>query len=181
MTKYLRRVSLVLAITCLASIGLRAHDGPPYPIVSDRSAHGYVISIWTDPDATDDGTAEGKFWVMLTGASGGESAIPEQTVVRLTIAPTDREGTPVTAVASPVSGRVARQYAALVMSHEGPFRVTVDVAGPLGPARIESDVDATYDTRPAPMMLVVYALPFVAVGALWMRVLWRRRRPRRTP
>ena len=34
-----------------------AHDGPPYPIVSNQVLGAYRISVWTDPDTTDDGTA----------------------------------------------------------------------------------------------------------------------------
>jgi hypothetical protein len=58
-------------------------------------------------------------------------------------------------------------------------RVTVD--GPLGRADIESKVDATYDLRPARGLIALYLFPFVAVGALWAKVLLRRRRPRRPP
>ena len=48
-----------------------AHDGPPYPIVSNQVLGMYRISVWTDPDTTEDGTAGGQFWVMIDSASGG--------------------------------------------------------------------------------------------------------------
>jgi hypothetical protein len=35
-------------------------------------------------------------------------------------------------------------------------------------------VDATYDLRPPPFMLVVYAVPFLLAGLLWMKLLLRR-------
>jgi hypothetical protein len=57
--------------------------------------------------------------------------------------------------------------------------VHLTVAGPLGTAEILSAVDATYDLRPAPALLLVYLLPFVALGGLWAKVLLRRRRRRR--
>ena len=62
------------------------------------------------------------------------------------------------------------------MDHEGPFGVHVGVDGPLGQAEVESKVDATYDLRPAPFLLAVYLFPFLAIGALWVKVLLRRRR-----
>ena len=63
------------------------------------------------------------------------------------------------------------------MDHEGPFGVQVTVDGPLGRARRrQPTVDATYDLRPAPALLAVYIFPFVAIGALWVKVLLRRRR-----
>ena len=49
----------------------------------------------------------------------------------------------------------------------------------LGWAVVDSNVDATYDLRPAPWLLALYLFPFVAVGALWGKVLLRRRRAKR--
>ncbi len=176
MTRHARLVGAFALAFCLRADTVPAHDGPPYPIVSDQITGSYSISIWTDPDATDDGTPEGKFWVMLAGAPGTGREVPAGTTARVTIAPTDREGPPATGAAEPVDGKLTNQYVALLMPHEGPYRVTVDIAGPLGPARVESHVDATYDTRPAPILLLVYAFPFVAIGVLWVRVMWSRRK-----
>ena len=50
------------------------------------------------------------------------------------------------------------------MDHEGPYEVRVDVDGPLGPAAIDSRVDATYDLRPPPYMLAWYLVPFLLAG-----------------
>src|SRR4051812_31418996 len=33
---------------------LHAHSGPPFPIVTDQQAGAYRVTVWTDPDATDD-------------------------------------------------------------------------------------------------------------------------------
>ena len=51
----------------------------------------------------------------------------------------------------------------------------------MGRGQVEGEVTATYDLRPPPGLLVIYLLPFVTVGALWVKVLVRRRRavPRR--
>jgi len=58
-----RLVALALLIPLLTPSRAAAHSGPPFPIVADRVAGTYRVSIWTDPDATDDGSAGGQFWV----------------------------------------------------------------------------------------------------------------------
>jgi hypothetical protein len=153
---------------------VKAHSGPPFPILSNRIAGAYDISIWSDPDTTDDGSPGGQFWVVLTAA---DSAIelPAATIVTVAIHPLDRDGPTRTGRAGPVNGAAGNQFVSLVMDHEGRFAVRVTVEGPLGRAEVESRADATYDLRPSRGLIVVYLLPFVAVGALWMKVLWRRR------
>ena len=132
------------------------------------------MSVWTDPDSTDDGTAAGRFWVTLRPSSG--AMLPTGTLVNLAIAPADRPGQPTTASVEPVANDPSHRFAALVMDHEGRFHVRVTIDGPLGPAGVEADVDATYDLRPPPLMIVVYLIPFAGVGFLWVKLLLRRRR-----
>jgi len=84
-------------------------------------------------------------------------------------------------VPAPVDGNASRQYAALVMDHEGPFGVRVAVDGPWGAATVDTMVAATYDLRPPLPLLAVYLLPFLAVGFLWTLRLVRRRRARAAP
>lgn len=164
------------AVTVTLSIAfVRAHDGPPFPILSDHTSGPYLISIWTDPDTTDDGSAGGQFWVRLHRADGA-GAVPPETRATVTIRPAQRDGSERRASASPVRGDVSNQFAALVMDHEGRFAVRVMVEGPLGVATADAVTDATYDLRPPRPLLVVYAVPFVLVGLLWGRLLIRRRR-----
>ena len=169
----MKQYAATVAVMALVSAALGAHSGPPYPIVSDRIAGAYRISIWTDPDATDDGSAAGQFWVMMQPARPG--AIPPGTHVSVTIQPVDRPGIAKTGAATPVNGDAARQFVALVMDHEGRYGVRVAIAGPLGTAALGADVDATYDLRPAPILLALYVLPFLLVGFLWVKLLVRRR------
>src|SRR4029453_4395549 len=44
------RVGLLATTLAVASPVVFAHDGPPFPILSDRVAGPYLVSIWTDPD-----------------------------------------------------------------------------------------------------------------------------------
>ena len=171
-----RRAGRIVVLTLVAAAArvASAHDGPPYPIVSDRLVGPYLVSIWTDPDTTDDGVPGGQFWVRVD-RRGRDQELPEQTRARVAIRPLDRTGPELEAPAAPVRGDVTNQFAALVMDHEGRFAVQVAIDGPLGLASVEGEVDATYDLRPSAYLLPVYLLPFVLAGLVWGRLLVRRR------
>jgi len=170
-----RAVMLSLA-ALLITRPAAAHSGPPYPVTSKQTAGAYRLSLWTDPDATDDRTAGGQFWVVIE--PGGVSVVAPETRARVSIKPIDRDEPFADVQATPVDGDVTRQYAALVMDHEGPFAVRVIVDGPSGSAVLETKVDATYDLRPPLPLVAVYLLPFLAAGFLWTARLVRRRRAR---
>jgi hypothetical protein len=153
----------------------RAHSGPPFPIVSNRVVGSYELSVWTDPDTTDDGSAAGRFWVMIHAARAG-ATIASATRATVSVTPLTGGGPARTAGTEPVRGDVSSQFVALVMDHEGRFRVSVAIAGPLGPAEVDAEVDATYDLRPASWLIVLYVMPFVLIGFLWIKLLLRRRR-----
>lgn len=170
-----RALATAFAMAIVAGSGeVDAHNGPPFPIVTDRPAGPYVVSIWTDPDTTDDGSAGGQFWVRVHPAGEGRQLTAE-TRAMVTVTPVNREGPARSASASPVRGDVTNQFAAVVMDREGPFAVRVDIAGPLGAATVTATVEATYDLRPPRSLFFLYLLPFVLVGLLWGRLLIRRR------
>ena len=167
-----------LAVVGLVHCGLAAHDGPPYPIVSNHLSGPYSISVWTDPDTTDDGKPGGQFWVTLE-ATDNLKTVPAGTIASVSIRPLDRSGDASEGQAAPVAGDASRQFVALVLDHEGRFAVKVTVDGPAGRGQVEGEVSATYDLRPPPGFIVLYLLPFVALGVLWAKVLQRRRRTAR--
>ncbi len=68
-----RAVLATVATLALAAPAV-AHSGPPYPVVSNQVAGPYRLSVWTDPDATDDGSAGGQFWVTIEPARAGAAA-----------------------------------------------------------------------------------------------------------
>ena len=157
------------------SIVVRAHSGPPYPILSNRIVGPVRHLDLGRSRRHDDGSAAGQFWVMLQPAAGGGS-LPAGTHADVSIEALDAAAPRVTGRAQPVDNEISRQFAALVLDHEGRFGVAVTVDGPLGRAEVETTVDATFDLRPAPIMMVVYLMPFVLVGFLWVKLLVRRRR-----
>jgi hypothetical protein len=177
MTRAARSVVLV-SLTCglfLVAGVASAHEGPPYPIVSNQLLGRYRISVWTDPDTTDDGSAGGQFWVMIDPARAGD-AVPSDVQAVVTIRPLDRSGAALMARAAFVNQDPSRQFATLVMDHEGRFAVHVDVESASGRVSVDSEVQATYDLRPSRFVLVIYLIPFLLVGFLWTTLLVRRRR-----
>jgi hypothetical protein len=175
------RAFVVALVLVAVPAALGAHSGPPFPIVTDAVRGPYTISIWTDPDATDDGSPGGQFWVVLGLAK--EARVPTDTRVTVSARPVgspDQYGrrsprAATAAVAAPIRDDTGNQFASLVMDHEGPYEVQVEIDGPLGGAVIDSRVDATYDLRPPPYMLARYLIPFLLAGFLWTRLLLRRR------
>ena len=81
--------TIVGVMTAGAAVG--AHSGPPFPIVSNRIAGAYADLRLDGSDATDDGSAAGKFWVMMSPARKGVVLAPD-TRVNVSIWPTDRQG-----------------------------------------------------------------------------------------
>jgi hypothetical protein len=156
------------------SARVSGHSGPPYPILSDQVAGPYLISVWTDPDTTDDGSRGGQFWIRIHLADGGE--VPPKTHATVSISAVDRLESAREGSASPVRGDITNQFAAMEMDHEGSFGVLVRIEGPRGRATVTSSVDATYDLRPPRWLFLLYLAPFVLVGLLWGRLIVRRRR-----
>jgi hypothetical protein len=169
----MRAAAVVLALAFgLLPARVFAHSGPAFPIATDQRSGPYTVSIWTDPDTTDDGSAAGRFWVVVAAGPASPPA------ARVSIVATPRNGTGrPTAIDIASPGRDGHTfYGAVVMDHEGPYGIDVRVTGPSGDATIHGDVDATYDLRPSPFVAALYLLPFVLVGAVWMRLLVRRSR-----
>ena len=182
---------VIAAVAVLAAQALaHAHAGPPFPIVTDAVRGPYTISIWTDPDATDNGALGGQFWIVIN-PSGTSQSLPADTRAVVTVEavrpvqkdrPYTAHTTTMSARTEPVRGDITNQFGAVLMDHEGPYAVHVEVSGPLGRAVVDTMVDATYDLRPPPYMLVWYLVPFLLAGLLWGRLLLRRRAglPRRS-
>jgi hypothetical protein len=177
--RWAARRALILALCVGSGTRLIAHSGPPFPIVSDRVAGPYQLSVWTDPDATDNESAAGQFWVMLTLADGSD--VPPDTRAQIAVRPADRPGAARTADTAAVKGEVGRRFAAVLLDHEGPYNVHVTVTGSRGTADVHAGVDATYDLRPARWLLALYVMPFLAVGFLWTKLLLARRRQTEPP
>lgn len=173
--RWMKAAMQAALITAMVPAPAWAHSGPPFPIVSTETVGPYEVSIWTDPDTTDDRTLAGRFWVTLRPTASG-AALPADTRVAVSIAPADRAGATLTGAAESIDRDPNRRFVALLMDHEGRYTVHLAIDSTLGHAELDSAVDATYDLRPPPFMIFVFAMPFVLVGFLWIKLLLRRRR-----
>src|SRR5262249_49399200 len=151
------RAAFAVAIFLMTARGLDAHSGPPFPVVSNRIDGAYDLSIWADPDATNDGSAAGRFWGLLKPVNKAMT-VPTETRAEVSVRPSDRSGDTRSQKTEPVNGDVTRQFAALLLDHEGRFSVRATVEGPLGTASVDTEVDATYDLRPPRAMIAVYMM-----------------------
>jgi hypothetical protein len=157
-----------LGLLLAAAFPAGAHNGPPFPIIVDRHAGPYVISLWTHPDV---GT--GTFWIIMEPPRG--TTIPKDLKIEIGV--------------QPVSGRLQeKRYAARLDNSsaqeqyivEVPFdvqelwRVHVLLDSSVG----HGESTATVEVTPPGLGrwdLLWYASPFAAVAFLWFRALARRR------
>jgi hypothetical protein len=149
-----------------------AHNGPPFPIITDQRVGPYIISLWTHPDL---GT--GLFFVMVDPLPGG--TIPKDLKVQIGV--------------QPASGRLAEVvYSAWLQDLRGQveyktevqfdqqenWKVRLILASSAGGGEAISQVVPT----PAGFGrwdLLLYLLPFLAVGFLWITAIAKRRRSRK--
>ncbi len=146
---------VVFVLTPVAS----AHEGPPYPLFMDRQVDRYVVSIWTDPDV---GT--GQFFVILDPKSG---EIPADLHVQVGIQPVSGRLPEVfyTATRENLQGQI--QYRAEVqLDAEELFQVRVRLESAQGNSETIATVEATPPGY-GRWDLLVYVMPFVAIGLLW--------------
>ena len=152
-----------LLIILLLAQSTFAHEGPPFPLFVDQKADPYVISLWTDPDVGD-----ALFFVIVNGQA------PPDLQVQIGVQPTSGRLPEAfyTAQHESVSGQV--QYRALVhFDAEELWRVRVRLLSAQGNAETVATVEATPPGY-GRWDLLVYLLPFLAVGVLWAIAMFRK-------
>jgi hypothetical protein len=168
------RAVLLLAGSALllaAAPPAAAHEGPPYPIIVDRTAGPYVVSVWADPDV-----GIGSFYVMLDPPAGG--TVPEETTVEVIVQPESGRLPEARHAATRQRTRQRVQYLAEVpFDSQERWRVRILLWSARGRGEVAASVEVTPPGL-GPFDLLLYLSPFVAVGLLWLRAVLFRRRPR---
>jgi len=162
----IHRLIPLLIILLLAQSAL-AHEGPPFPLFVDQKVGGYVVSLWTDPDVGD-----ALFFVIVNGQA------PPDLQVQIGVQPNSGRlpEAVYTAPRENVSGQV--QYRALVhFDAEELWRVRVRLVSAQGNAETVATVEVTPPGY-GRWDLLVYLLPFLAVGVLWAVAMIRKTRRR---
>ena len=164
-----RRLPLLAFLVLSLPWPAGAHQGPPFPILVDRRVGPYIASVWTDPDI---GT--GTFFVVLEAPKG--RSLPERTRVRIAVQPASGHHAEAVFEAAPQPVDEGKRYFTTVpFAHGGMWRVRVRLDGSEGGGTLAAEVEATPDGTIGPIGLVVYLVPFLAVGFLWLKAAARRR------
>jgi hypothetical protein len=160
-----RHRSLLLAVALLLAGTTRAlaHNAPPYPIIVDKNLDPCVVSVWADPDV---GT--GTFFIVVEPTSGGK--LPEDIRAEVGVRPVSGRLPEAFYVAEREDLRGRVQYKALVkFDAQELWRVRVRLQSSQGGGEAVTDVEVTPPGY-GRWDLLLYLLPFVAVGSLWLRV-----------
>lgn len=166
----LRKVFLLFAFLFWTTT-VQAHEGPPFPILVDQKAGPYVASVWTDPDV---GT--GIFFVILEPPKG--RSLPANTRVRIGLQPVSKRLSEAVYEAEPQKVRHgARYYAEAPLDRAEMWHVRVLLDGSEGGGEMTAQVEATPDGTLGPWASLVYLLPFLGIGWLWLKAAMRRRAP----
>ncbi|HSS98023.1 MAG TPA: hypothetical protein VLK33_13375 [Terriglobales bacterium] len=165
---FLRFVSLFMFV-CWVSVLAKAHNGPPFPIVTDKQIGTVKISVWTHPDI---GT--GTFFVLVDPLPG--TAVPNDLKIDLGIQPTSNRLTEVIYPMQRDNGRGEVRYNAQVeFDKQDFFKVRVHVQSSAGSGEAISQVEAT----PAGFGrwdLLFYLSPFLLVAAMFYHGVRKKRK-----
>jgi len=166
MMRYLATALLVFSFSARAL----AHDGPPFPIVVDQHVGPCVISVWTDPDI-----GQGSFFIVT------QTAPPSDLTIQVTVQPTSGRLPEATyaAVREDLNGQV--QYKTMVyFDVQEDWRVRVSLQSAQGNGETIAFVEPTPEGL-GRWDLLIYLLPFLAIGFIWLRAfLSKRKKPQKS-
>lgn len=146
-----------------------AHEGPPFPIIVDRSVGPYLVTVWTDPDI-----GIGTFFVVFEPKPGEE--MQEISSVQVGVAPSSgRLEEKVYDAETQRARNGARYYVEVEFDKGEKWRIRTIIEGEDWGDELIAEVIATPDGSVGPFTVVIYALPFVGIGILWVRAILRRR------
>lgn len=167
-----RRLAAILVLLIPAPRA-QAHEGPPFPIIVDQRIGTMLVSVWTDPDI---GT--GTFFVVIEPVEG--QTLPHDIAVEVGVKPVSGRLEEVRYPAEPQAVRYGARYFTEVQFDQGEWwDVRIQLRSTAGSGKLTAQVEATPDGTIGPISLVIYLLPFLAVGFLWLKAVLRRRRPPR--
>lgn len=166
------RVALALILVVgLSAQPVFAHNGPPFPIISDQKVGPVVISLWTHPDV---GT--GTFFVLVDPLPG--KSIPNDLKFSIGIAPVSGRLAEVVYPMTLDSNRGQLEYKNEVQfDQDEMWKVRLILTSAEGNDEVMSQVEATPPGY-GRWDLLLFALPFLAVGFLWFKMMAKRRRAR---
>ncbi len=165
------RYALPFVIFLLCARTTSAHEGPPFALFVDQKVDRYLVSVWTDPDV---GT--GLFFVIVSAQDASE--LPADLRVQIGVQPVSGRATETFYAAERENLQQQIQYRTEVQfDAEELWRVRVRLETAQGNSETLATVQATPPGY-GRWDLLVYLLPFLAIGLLWTIALIRRFRRR---
>jgi hypothetical protein len=159
----------IFALACVS--GVAAHNGPPYPIITDQRVGPCIVSLWTHPDI-----GLGTFFVMVDPLHGG--SVPKDLTIKIGVQPESGRLPEVVYSAWHEDLRGQVEFKTEVQFDQQEYwKVRLILASSAGNGEVFSRVEATppgfgrWD-------LLLYLLPFLGVGFLWANAMVKRRRLR---
>jgi hypothetical protein len=160
---------ILFTIIALIPVSTSAHDGPPFPLIVDQRVGPCLVSVWTDPDV---GT--GTFFIIASPLPGG--SLPEDIKIEVLVQPVNGRLAEVSYPAERDATRDHVQFKSLVQfDNQELWRVRIKLHSAQG----DGETSATVEATPPGLGrwdLVIYLLPFLAVGLLWFLAFMRKRR-----
>jgi hypothetical protein len=170
---FAERVSLgsLLALTVMLAVPVRAHNGPPFPIIENKQIGPCIVALWTHPDV---GT--GAFYVFVEPVPGG--SIPADLRIQIGVQPATGRLPEKFYTAQQVKSHGQVQYNAQAdFDQQELWKVRLVLSSAQGGGEATAQVEVTppgfgrWD-------LLLYLLPFLFVAFLWFRGISRARRRR---
>lgn len=164
-----RKCLALFVVLLVASSPLGAHNGPPFPIISDKRVGPVIVSLWTHPDV---GT--GLFYVIVDPPPG--EAVPPDLRIEIGVRPvTGRLAeviypTQLEHLAGQIEYRTEAQFDQQELWH-----VRMIVKSSAGDGEASADVAVTPPGY-GRWDLLLFSLPFLGVGFLWFHVMMRKRK-----
>lgn len=169
------RALLMLLLLLLAwpQVAL-AHVGAPYPVLLEEPVGPYIASALADPDV-----GKGTFYILIT--LPGDEPPPADTVVSVWVEPEDGHIAGMAYTAERQDTRYGERFVAEVpFDAKGPWQVRLLIEGAAGSG------EALFPVKVTPagigwLASLACLLPFVGLGALWLRGVMRQRSTRAAP
>ena len=163
-------IALIL-VFALCARPVFAHNGPPFPIITDQTVGPVVLSLWTHPDV---GT--GTFFVLINPQPG--KTLPNDLKFSIGIAPVSGRLPEVIYPMWVEKNRTQPEFKNEVQfDQDEMWKVRLILTSAEGNAEATAQVEATPPGY-GRWDLLLFALPFLAVGFLWFKMMTKRRRAR---
>jgi hypothetical protein len=158
-------LAFVLALVFLLPAPIYAHDGPPFPVLVDQQVGQYKISVWGDPDV-----GEGTFFIIPNGPT------PEALKFEMGVQPVSGRLNEVMYSTEREDLRNQIQFKSVVkFDAQEMWRVRVLLQSSQGSGEATFTVEATPPGY-GRWDLLIYFIPFLAIGALWVVSIIRKRK-----